>query len=1098
MEEEAPVSGDYSRHSFDPRREFAGVLMQQGRVALDADWNELVAIVERRLRAGAVDTIGRAAVPRETPTGFAVAVAGTGAGKTMTIGRGRIYVHGLLAENHGPDPQAFDLATPRPDGAPAGVLAEAIGAATTPYDAQPHWPPRPDPLPAGDGPHLVYLDVWQREVTHLEDDSLLEKALGGVDTTTRLQTAWQVRVLPDVGASVTCATPDLDVPNWADLIRPSAGRLTASLPQPPQPTDPCLVPPGAGYRGIENHLYRVEIHDGGSVGAATFKWSRENGTVAARVTQVPALDAIVVDRIGRDDVLCFKVHDWVEVTDDHRELGGRPGAIRRIVSIGPETRRIDLHAALPADLALVGATPDALARRHARVRRWDQRGPVSRADGTEFVDLDDPASAGVIPVPPVGTKLQIEHGIVVEFSTEPGGGAFRPIDHWNFALRVGDAPGEILTRAPPRGIHHHYCRLAIVTFPAKVDDCRVFWPPEPAGGGHACGCSVCVTPETHNGGTLTIQNAVDQVRAIGGMICLDAGLYLLGSTPVRIDGAQSVRLAGQGWRTVLQYAGAGAALDVTGSAGIAVEGLSLIALPREDDGRGAGCVRLSNVVGARVERCVLLEPLAQRRGDSAAIRLEGYALGAVLRENVLVAPVGISGPRSRGDDDEPVEGDAFLLTAGLAVEDNVVVGLESGIELADLSFHAADNRIAGNTLLAGRRGGLVATGGVAPGGRLDVLGNLVAAEGPGLVVGVDNARLADNDISPAPSNQGEGQGEGDGIVVAEGLRPDAVHDLRILGNRVAGVAGHGVAVRQRLVRAMIKGNSIVGTGAGGIVMGADAAAEALVVENNQLADIGGGQGDERRPVTALRLVGVEGLTVAGNTISRVGLRAAVSPSRVGIDILACRGVRVSGNDIAELGPLATLSGSTSAAIRIVGAEDAVQLLGNRIRRTLAEPDPGIDAGDWLAILLVDAADFSLEMAAAEAPVIVVTGGRRLVIGPRGVTSKPGIEAPRPTLDANHARSWGGRAPLVRIETAGTCVASGNQCFLDLETRAEAVVSIEAEALAVANNVIRRPNDTDAIRIAGRAFTVVGNLTMGNIRVNGASLPSPWDVLNIVA
>ena len=60
------MSGDYSRDTFDALRDFAGVFLQQGRAALDADWNEMVAIFERRIRAGTVDTIGRAVVPRET------------------------------------------------------------------------------------------------------------------------------------------------------------------------------------------------------------------------------------------------------------------------------------------------------------------------------------------------------------------------------------------------------------------------------------------------------------------------------------------------------------------------------------------------------------------------------------------------------------------------------------------------------------------------------------------------------------------------------------------------------------------------------------------------------------------------------------------------------------------------------------------------------------------------------------------------------------------------------------------------------------------------------------------------------------------------
>ena len=41
-------------------------------------------------------------------------------------------------------------------------------------------------------------------------------------------------------------------------------------------------------------------------------------------------------------------------------------------------------------------------------------------------------------------------------------------------------------------------------------------------------------------------------------------------------------------------------------------------------------------------------------------------------------------------------------------------------------------------------------------------------------------------------------------------------------------------------------------------------------------------------------------------------------------------------------------------------------------------------------------------------------------------------------------------------------------------------------------------DQDAINIVGaKAFTVVGNITMGNIRIGGAVLPEPWTRLNVL-
>ena len=48
---------------------------------------------------------------------------------------------------------------------------------------------------------LVYLDVWQRHITALDDKLLREVALGGPDTTTRLKTVWQVKALPLAGGN---------------------------------------------------------------------------------------------------------------------------------------------------------------------------------------------------------------------------------------------------------------------------------------------------------------------------------------------------------------------------------------------------------------------------------------------------------------------------------------------------------------------------------------------------------------------------------------------------------------------------------------------------------------------------------------------------------------------------------------------------------------------------------------------------------------------------------------------------------------------------------------------------------------------------------
>jgi hypothetical protein len=58
------MKGDFTRNTFDPRKHFTRVLMQQGRVQLDADWNEQAAILLYYLQSLAADLIGPHAGPR--------------------------------------------------------------------------------------------------------------------------------------------------------------------------------------------------------------------------------------------------------------------------------------------------------------------------------------------------------------------------------------------------------------------------------------------------------------------------------------------------------------------------------------------------------------------------------------------------------------------------------------------------------------------------------------------------------------------------------------------------------------------------------------------------------------------------------------------------------------------------------------------------------------------------------------------------------------------------------------------------------------------------------------------------------------------------
>ena len=66
------MSFDNSRFTFNPRNDYSGVVMEQGRVQLDSDWNEWLAEFARRIQAGTLDMLGRAVYPATTPYAFKI------------------------------------------------------------------------------------------------------------------------------------------------------------------------------------------------------------------------------------------------------------------------------------------------------------------------------------------------------------------------------------------------------------------------------------------------------------------------------------------------------------------------------------------------------------------------------------------------------------------------------------------------------------------------------------------------------------------------------------------------------------------------------------------------------------------------------------------------------------------------------------------------------------------------------------------------------------------------------------------------------------------------------------------------------------------
>src|SRR5258707_15137727 len=89
------MKGDISRQAFDPKKHYAQVVMQQGRVQLDADWNEQQAILRHRAASETIDVIGLNGAPQHGG-GFAPKLMD--GERDFLISPGRIYVDGILCE----------------------------------------------------------------------------------------------------------------------------------------------------------------------------------------------------------------------------------------------------------------------------------------------------------------------------------------------------------------------------------------------------------------------------------------------------------------------------------------------------------------------------------------------------------------------------------------------------------------------------------------------------------------------------------------------------------------------------------------------------------------------------------------------------------------------------------------------------------------------------------------------------------------------------------------------------------------------------------------------------------------------------------------
>jgi hypothetical protein len=463
------VKGDFSRILTDRTPGQSMVLFQQGAPIVDADLNRAGALLLDHLRTVVTDVVGWHGTPREPdggPGGFAFGVE-AGAGQYTA---GRYYINGLLCE-------AIE------NGLTGPVLV---------------------------GPHIVYLEAWERDVNPLDGltgpggatrDEIRDVALRDVASSLRSEVVWRIAAAPvgqeDLKALVHGPDPLISEPDLLAMITkapadPYATVVEMRLSQDDTPSyEPCVLPPDAGYRGTENQLYRFELREvPRNANVLELAWARDN----ASVIYEPAEDFLadggpqsgqqVKLASAVDDRTRLVVHDLVEVRTDGLTAAGVAGDLFALDDADPGTRTITLGQR-------VSSGPP----RTDEERATDGPGYLRRWDG--FQQLSPSAS----PVDLVRWRdKSSEFGLQVAFRTRalvPATDTVAPTrrgDHWLAPARSGAGivwPTAAGGWQAPHGIRRHRAPLAVLDGGTVKRDLRrgfspvagAVMPPTPGGSG---------------------------------------------------------------------------------------------------------------------------------------------------------------------------------------------------------------------------------------------------------------------------------------------------------------------------------------------------------------------------------------------------------------------------------------------------------------------------------------------------------------------------------------------------------------------------------------------------------------------------------------
>lgn len=362
-----------SNNSFNKKKQYNGVYLQQGRMLLDADWNEQVDISKQSSQDSLSDVVGSG-----LPKKGGVRVNSAGA-----ILKGIMYAGGKRIE-----------------------LKNTIQLL-----------PCLPSLPATQ--HVVvYADIFEREITALEDDSICDPGLYGADTCTRSKNIVQSRWIKKS--------------DFKKLQSTGGSTCTAGIES-----------------DVSNGLFRVEIHSVSySEKKVTIKWSFENGAEQHAVNSRP-----------KDFISENRVYEFFD-TKTENQYGSQFEGCKLLK---PKLTRNILD------------NPDGL----SMVRRWDgyavlqfnqiaggilKHGKLSSEFYNNEITLDESLGrkiGGHISYNSSEDVLSINLGtLLLDLNLDTA--MLYVGDYWQIRLRedLHETGAVVLQDAKPHGYQHHYLALA--------------------------------------------------------------------------------------------------------------------------------------------------------------------------------------------------------------------------------------------------------------------------------------------------------------------------------------------------------------------------------------------------------------------------------------------------------------------------------------------------------------------------------------------------------------------------------------------------------------------------------------------------------------